>query len=99
MGYGARGFWAFAAFILATALTPTPGWGEAPDARPFFLAISHFGANGAAIDPGDTRLSPAEEAQFAAVAHAMAFPRYLYSGCDDRAHAAYLLLPAALRDK
>jgi hypothetical protein len=50
--------------------------------------------NGPNLVPTLSGLTGPQEADLLAdVAHLPAFPAYPYSGCDDRAHALYLLLP------
>ncbi|CAN5464194.1 hypothetical protein BH10PSE14_BH10PSE14_43100 [soil metagenome] len=69
-------------------------------AVPIYQPIEKFGSYGAQnVAPGDV-LTADEVAKFeAAVAGMQRFPPYLYSGCHDRAEAAYRLLPAALQPK
>ncbi|WPB82650.1 protein-glutamine glutaminase family protein [Archangium violaceum] len=70
----------------------------AQEAFPVYLPIEDFGKFGRENASSAPALTQAETTQFErAVAASEQFPAYLYSGCHDRAHAAYLMLPAALR--
>jgi hypothetical protein len=75
---------------------PTP----ATDYTPVEFDVSLFGA-GSLIVPANVPLTATEELQLAKQAERMGreFSPYLYSGCQNRALATYLLLPKGLRDK
>ena len=85
---------------------------ESPEPTPIQFPITLFGTNGSLITPMNGALSPAgglsaekekekeTEIQFIEYAKRLErFPRYIYSGCHNRAHASYLLLPPALKAK
>jgi hypothetical protein len=93
-GYAACVLLIAAAFGSASsALAQTTAW-------PIHLPIEDFGSFGREnAEPAEV-ISHRETAAFeAAVGKMQRFPRYFYSGCHDRAHAAYLLLPESLRSK
>lgn len=64
-----------------------------------FVSILEFGEYGRGFPPSRAVLTPAEEKTFQAYVKTLQFPNYIFSGCQDRAHAAYLLMPAPLKDK
>jgi hypothetical protein len=64
-----------------------------------FVPIVEFGAYGGGFPPSQATLTPQEELAFQDHVKKLQFPSYIFSGCRDRAHAAWLTLPAALRDK
>jgi hypothetical protein len=67
---------------------------------PRFWALERFGFPNAQRSPTLAFLTEAEEANLkSAYLKLPATPRYLYSGCHDRAHAIYLMLPSNLRPK
>lgn len=67
---------------------------------PPFIPIVEFGTYGAAFTPSQAALSPEEEKAFQDyVKRLPPFPRYILGGSHDRAHAAYVMMPASLRDK
>lgn len=71
-----------------------------PVTVPLFQPAKDFGAAGPWNAPKEAVMTAQEEAAFKAAVEGMErFPGYLFSGCHDRAHAAYMLLPAALRAK
>lgn len=85
--------------ILALWLPATP----APAAEPTWpvnLPVEDFGATGGLNAQAAMEMSAEEVTAFErAVAGMPRFPAYFYSGCHDRAHAAYLLIPVNLRSK
>jgi hypothetical protein len=74
---------------------------EAPEEDPLpFIPISEFGTFGAAFTPSQTTMSADEEKTFFEyVKNLPPFPRYIFGGSHDRAHAAYMMTPASLRSK
>lgn len=64
-----------------------------------FVPIVEFGSFGGGFPPSLATLSPQEEQTFQDHVKKLQFPGYIFGGCRDRAHAAWLSLPAALRDK
>lgn len=73
---------------------------EGEDTMPQHFPISLFGVGATNIVPQESRLTKLEEASFFEfVKTTKIFPRYVYSGCHDRAHAAYKLLPRTLKPK
>ncbi|MDZ3831032.1 MAG: protein-glutamine glutaminase family protein [Sphingopyxis sp.] len=66
---------------------------------PTLLPLSRFGPSGTNSDTQLVELTPAEVGGLRDAVTAIAFANYRLSGCHDRAHAAYMLLPAALRAK
>lgn len=65
-----------------------------------FVPISEFGTYGAAFTPSQATLSAEDEKAFHDyVKGAPQFPRYIFGGSQDRAHAAYMLMPASLKNK
>lgn len=64
-----------------------------------FVPIVEFGTYGGGFPPSLATLSPPEENSFQEHVKKLQFPSYIFSGCQDRAHAAWMLLPAALKDK
>jgi len=65
-----------------------------------YIPIGEFGAFGAGNASIAPMMSQEDAVHFEQVVASMPeFSHYLYSGCHDRAHAAYLLLPADLRSK
>jgi hypothetical protein len=68
-------------------------------AEPFEIPAAEFGKSGHKLVPTDAVLTAAEEKAFLASARSHNYPAYVYSGCQERAHAAYLLLPEALKPK
>jgi hypothetical protein len=88
--------------LLYAVLAAAPAFGQQPTpvTIPLFQPAQEFGPTVADIRPDDTRLTDQEESSLRAAISAMeAFPAYVFSGCHDRAHAAHMLLPAALRPK
>jgi hypothetical protein len=74
--------------------------GHDEDTMPRQFPISLFGVRAPSIVPQEHRLTDQEEASFLEYAKTTkAFPRYLFSGCHDRAHAAFKLLPRPLKPK
>ena len=70
------------------------------DTMPRQFPISLFGVRAPSIVPQEHRLTDQEEESFLAYAKTTKeFPRYLFSGCHDRAHAAFKLLPKPLKSK
>lgn len=69
-----------------------PGW-------PVALPLDRFGKDDRETSPLGTPLTAQEEQRLLAAAATFDLPAYVYSGCHDRAHAAYMLLPLDLRDK
>lgn len=68
--------------------------------RPFFHPVRLFGRYGPDNAPTGGALTAAEEMQLLQATSALErFAPYLFSGCHDRAQAAYMMLPAALRPK
>lgn len=83
-----------------SAFAPAAACAPLPSSVPIQVPINLFGNNGPNIVPPSDSLTPAEEQRFLAYARQPTlFPRYIYSGCHNRAHAAYLLLPAELKPK
>ena len=77
-------------------------WAQEPTpvGIPLYQPAKDFGAAGPWNAPKEAAMSVQEEKAFAAAVAGMeSFPAYLFSGCHDRAHAAYMLLPAELRAK
>lgn len=74
---------------------------ESPEEDPLpFIPISEFGTYGTAFTPSQTTLSAEEEKTFLEyVKNLSPFPRYIFGGSNDRAHAAYMMMPAPLRSK
>ncbi|WP_375755624.1 protein-glutamine glutaminase family protein [Corallococcus exercitus] len=73
---------------------------EAQEAFPIYQPIEEFGTYGPQNASSAPALTHAETMQFEQAVSAMEqFPPYLYSGCHDRAHAAYMMLPESLRLK
>jgi hypothetical protein len=67
---------------------------------PPFIPIVEFGTYGSAFTPSQATLSADEEKAFHDYVKALPpFPRYLVGGPQDRAHAAYMMMPASLKDK
>ena len=59
-----------------------------------FWSVDNFGRTDPGRSPTSDTLTVADEAGLLAAYTALpSTPRYLYSGCHDRAHAIYLLLP------
>lgn len=84
------------ASLIVSALFAAPA--RAEDGGISYLPIGEFGSYGTANAPGWGILDRAGLDAFEqAIASMERFPPYLYSGCHDRAHAAYLLLPPAMR--
>lgn len=82
------------------AASPLEAQEPTPVPVPLFQPAKDFGAAGPSNAPKEAKLTAQEEASFkGAIAGMEAFPAYLFSGGHDRAHAAYLLLPPALRSK
>jgi hypothetical protein len=82
--------------ILVSALLALPAIAE--EGGIVYLPIGEFGKIGTANATTWQIVDDAWQKNFEqAVASMERFPRYLYSGCHDRAHAAYLLLQPALR--
>jgi Glutaminase len=82
------GFSAIAALAQVEAAEPPP-----------FISILEFGEYGRGFAPSQATLTPQEEKIFHDYVTALKFPNYLFSGCHDRAHAAWMMMPAALKDK
>lgn len=82
--------------------TTVPGTAASPPAGLVYLPAGSIVDKDSIAPPAGSR-QPLTDAETVALRQAVAalptFPRYLFSGCHDRAHAAYLLLPAALRAK
>lgn len=66
-----------------------------------FLSLDDFGAleTSASQDPVREQLTREEETELSQLINGFNFPDYLLSGCHDRAHAAYLMIPEKLKDK
>lgn len=64
-----------------------------------FVPIVEFGSYGSKFPPSQTVLTPEEEKAFQDHVKKLQFPTYIFGGGQDRAHAAYLTLPASLKDK
>lgn len=90
--------------VAATLAVPEPGTTGAEDAKtapafPTLLPLSSFGPEGTNSDTLLSVLTPDELAALTAVIGGIEFAGYRLSGCHDRAHAAYMLLPKALQAK
>jgi hypothetical protein len=73
--------------------------GTSADELPF-VPISQFGTSGTSYAPSRAVLTAEEEKEFQDyVKSAPLFPRYLFGASRDRAHAAYMTMPAALKQK
>lgn len=74
---------------------------ESPDEDPLpFVPISEFGTYGAAFTPTQGTFTAEEEkALLEYITNLSPFPRYIFGGPHDRAHAAYVMMPASLRSK
>ncbi|MEP4051078.1 MAG: protein-glutamine glutaminase family protein [Litorimonas sp.] len=66
-----------------------------------FLSLDSFGALKTDIsqDPVRQELTSQEEANLSQFLSGLNFSEYLLSGCNDRAHAAYMMLPEDLKNK
>jgi hypothetical protein len=85
--------------ILLSTISAAAQDGTSADELPF-IPIAQFGASGSSYMPSRAVFTPEEEKEFLDYVKAMpGFPRYLFSGSRDHAHAAWLLLPAALKPK
>lgn len=91
-----RNLWLILSLALGFA-----GLGPAQGQSPVQVPYGQFGNpdRNSAGQPNNLQMTADEEAQFLAALRAIDFPAYFYSGCNDRAHAAYLMLPASLRPK
>lgn len=89
-------------FCVLAAVATFQSFGAAAQsaAEPLYVPIAEFGTFGADNASSAAMMTPEEAARFeTAIADMQDFAHYLYSGCHDRAHAAYLLLPADLKAK
>lgn len=64
-----------------------------------FVPIVEFGSYGGGFPPSQATLTPPEEKAFQDYVKKLQFPGYIFGGCQDRAHAAWLKLPIGLKDK
>ena len=86
--------------LVACVNRSAPAQDESDADTPPFVPIVEFGTYGAAFTPSPATLSAEEEKAFQDYAKNLApFPRYILGGSQDRAHAAYMMMPASLRDK
>lgn len=94
--------WLVAAAAAAAAVIALrdPGTATPASIEPVFLPTSEFRPFGASNATNAAMMSDEDTTRLEkAVATMHAFDPYLYGGCADRAHAAYLLLPPDLRAK
>lgn len=79
---------------------PAASGATEPAPSPMFLPVDRIGITGRNQVPAMAPVSEAERAAFQSYITGLPrFPAYLFSGCHDRAHAAYLLLPDSLKDR
>lgn len=88
-------------FLVSIPLCETASAQHAtPVTVPLFQPAYEFGPYTADLTPTSDNLTATEEANLsAAIGNMPVFPQYIFSGCHDRAHAAYMLLPQVLRAK
>lgn len=90
--------------LAAASVLAVSGFAAPPAAAtaPQELTAEEFAADeatGQRLRPREGVITASEEKDFLKLMKSLSFPAYVYSGCNDRAHAAYLLLPSALKGK
>lgn len=90
------------AIMAAALLAITTGYAARVDAKPVELTVDQFTNSQDTADrmrASTSVMTADEEHRFLQAVKALNLPAYAYSGCNDRAHAAYLLLPDTLKQK
>lgn len=64
-----------------------------------FVPILEFGSHGGGFPPSQATLAAPDEKAFQDYVKKLQFPGYMFGGCQERAHAAWLKLPTGLKDK
>ena len=86
-------------FLFILAATAFAQEGTSAEELPF-VPIAQFGTTGSSYAPSRAVLTAEEEKEcLDHVKSIPPFPRYLFSASRDRVHAAYMMLPAALKQK